>query len=40
MDPKKIIRHVLRLRFHNDAWAGDLLVCLIGILIALLVMLY
>jgi len=40
MVSKKIIRRALRLRVHNDAWAGDLLACVIGILIALLIMLY
>jgi hypothetical protein len=37
---QKIARLVPRLRFHNDAWRGDLLACAIGLLIALVVLLY
>jgi hypothetical protein len=37
---QRIARRVPRLRLHNDAWPGDLLACVIGLMIALLVLLY
>ncbi|MCW3478678.1 hypothetical protein OL229_03725 [Neisseriaceae bacterium JH1-16] len=37
---QRIAHRVPRLRLHNDAWAGDLLACAIGLMIALVVLLY